>query len=309
MTKEIEFDILENGLDFILSSLRYLTNPESPSDLKYGILHLSAGTELVLKEKLKSEHWSLIFENVSKANKKDLLTGDFLSVNFETILLRLNNVCGIELSEKQSQNLRTLRQQRNRIEHFHFLGNPEAIKSITARALSTVISFIKHHISEETISTRSQEMLQSIRTISSDFEHFVSLRNSQIKKDIEEASKEHEILKCPRCLQTSVVLDEQIQCLFCGTENEAEEFANNYVRTFMYNDLYAHKKDGDRYPLEPCFNCGDSTLFENEKGFVCFTCLEKWDRDEIVQCSTCYNLCIKDGQTEEFEMCESCLNG
>lgn len=43
------FGVLENGLDFLLSSLDYLSGDPKEKDLKYAVLHLSAGVELVLK--------------------------------------------------------------------------------------------------------------------------------------------------------------------------------------------------------------------------------------------------------------------
>ncbi|MCK5581837.1 MAG: hypothetical protein KAJ18_11260 [Candidatus Omnitrophica bacterium] len=67
--EQIEFQILENGLDFILSALNYISGPKEKSDLKYGVLRLSSGCELVLKERLRQEHWSLVFENIKKARR------------------------------------------------------------------------------------------------------------------------------------------------------------------------------------------------------------------------------------------------
>src|SRR5665647_2777823 len=60
----IEFDLLENGLDFIENSLIAILSTDEPQKLKYAILHISAGIELILKEILRLEHWSLLFENI-----------------------------------------------------------------------------------------------------------------------------------------------------------------------------------------------------------------------------------------------------
>ena len=57
---DIRLDLFENGLDFIDNSLDQILNLTDHHKLKYSILHLSAGIELVLKEILQREHWSLL---------------------------------------------------------------------------------------------------------------------------------------------------------------------------------------------------------------------------------------------------------
>lgn len=69
----ITFGLLENGLDFVKSAVNYLVGYREKSDLKYGILHLSAGIELILKYRLSKEHWSLVFQNFDKVSKPKLM--------------------------------------------------------------------------------------------------------------------------------------------------------------------------------------------------------------------------------------------
>lgn len=73
--------LVENALDFILSAVEWAKGDDVRS-LKYAILHLSDGVELILKEKLRRDHWSLLFADVDKANENALKTGDFKSVDF-----------------------------------------------------------------------------------------------------------------------------------------------------------------------------------------------------------------------------------
>src|SRR4030095_5920957 len=49
---DVQLSMLENGLDFIASGLKHIASPISKFDLKYAVLHLSAGIELVLKDRL-----------------------------------------------------------------------------------------------------------------------------------------------------------------------------------------------------------------------------------------------------------------
>ena len=51
----IEFTLLENGLDFIWSAVEHLGTDLSKRSLKYAVLNLAAGIELILKERLRRE--------------------------------------------------------------------------------------------------------------------------------------------------------------------------------------------------------------------------------------------------------------
>ena len=104
------------------------------SSTKYAVLNLSSGVELIFKERLKNEHWSLLFEDVNKANKIHLLSGDFKSVNSLTARTRLIEICEIDLKKIDSKNhLNTLRLKRNKIEHFAIKENIESLKGLFAK--------------------------------------------------------------------------------------------------------------------------------------------------------------------------------
>lgn len=86
----LKLDLIDNSIDFILNAVTQLSNPApSLSQIKYSILHLSSGIELLLKQRLFNEHWSLIFANVDRADKILLQKGDFKSVDFGESLNRL----------------------------------------------------------------------------------------------------------------------------------------------------------------------------------------------------------------------------
>jgi len=66
---EMKYTVLENGLDFVLNSINNLTiASEDTTDeyakkrlIKYSLLHLSSGIELILKSRLLKEHWTYVF--------------------------------------------------------------------------------------------------------------------------------------------------------------------------------------------------------------------------------------------------------
>ncbi len=72
-SNDIEYGLLENGLDFILSSTEYLMSGKSKSDIKYGLLHLSSGIELVFKYRLFIVNREYVFQNLKEANHQKFL--------------------------------------------------------------------------------------------------------------------------------------------------------------------------------------------------------------------------------------------
>src|SRR5436189_30259 len=69
----LKLDLLENGIDFIRSGIEnHFGQDESDSSArKYAVLHLFSGVLLILKERLRREHPSLIFEKVEDFGDDD----------------------------------------------------------------------------------------------------------------------------------------------------------------------------------------------------------------------------------------------
>lgn len=236
MKKEIkiEFDLLENGLDFINNSLNPILESKNEYELKYSILHISSGIELILKEILRNEHWSLIFEKVDSANLNHLSTGDFQSALFETVLNRLEKIAEVQISEEAKKYIRDLRKKRNRIEHFAFNENDLAIKSIASNVLSNILEIIKKNIDIKEYSFKSQELFKEILKKSTRFEEFTSLLNSKLKPELDKLRiQKIKILDCPECFQHTLPIDGDLKCLFCEYTDSPENVAHKYIENVL----------------------------------------------------------------------------
>src|SRR2546427_574678 len=74
------------------------------------------GIELVFKERLHHEHWSLVFESVNKADKATYDSGDFTSVGFDACVERLRGICGVDIAPRDFAALKSLQKKRGRLE-------------------------------------------------------------------------------------------------------------------------------------------------------------------------------------------------
>lgn len=79
------------------------------------IINLAIAFELIVKFRLENEHQSLIFADINKAERFKLENGDFISVDIESGVLRLKNICELNYDFK---NLRKICNFRNCLIHF-----------------------------------------------------------------------------------------------------------------------------------------------------------------------------------------------
>lgn len=297
----------------MLSALDYIERNNPKTDLKYAVLHLCAGTELVLKERLRKEHWSLLFEDINKANITDFKSGNFTSISFKTCIDRLKGICNIPFSDNDRRYFFNLRDKRNRLEHFGIVDSVEALKVASARVLSTLLSFISHQLSPADLSPTESKLLRKLRGKLRIFTEFVEKRLKKIDRDIKRAKEESIVVQCPACHQESFVLGERPTCLFCGYSTEPELAAKEWIESIFGLTYESMIKDGGDFPLFACPECRKETVVDiglmgsqaEHFQFVCFYCSQGWEESNLNECMRCGNLYIT--SDDDCGICKDCI--
>jgi hypothetical protein len=284
---KIEFALLENGLDFIFSGLRFVSRAANKSDLKYGVLHLEAGIELVLKSRLEREDWRLLFQKPEDADERRYGIGDFPGICPETCLDRLKKHCGIAFSPSKRQALTAFRKTRNRFEHFKVTDTKEALESSAASALNVLLDFIGDEFADEELGEEERGLIDEIRRSLTEFNQFTGARMRAIEAKLEvERAGYCGIIQCPTCLQEALKPDVEVECIFCGYKDEATSAAELYSSGVT---------EADNPKVFRCLNCENQTLVDTgaEGGmspaveFICFTCGHKWEEGSLKICVFC----------------------
>lgn len=338
--KILEFDLLTNGLDFILSSIKSVVSSKNELTLlKYAILNISAGKELLFKERLSREHWSLIFEKIDQANKSKLIEGDFISVNSNTCLMRLENITLIKFTSEEKKLIESLRKKRNKIEHFQVNENTEALTSFLSKILILVINFIEREFSVDKFSFEQKEIYQQIRIKSSEFEKFVKLKLAQLSDKLKgepwlkecshclqktvcvdevdnklrclfcHQTDDSTIILCPECKNKSMLLDGwnmKVYCLVCDYTDEPEKVTDNYLKEILDYCSHSAYMDGDDSMKTLCFECGNDTLIKEEETYICLSCQNNWDEKFVTICNSCGELCHSNPELKHLAVCDSC---
>jgi hypothetical protein len=290
---QVKFTLLENGMDFISSALEHLTEEASKRTLKYAVLHLSAGIELVLKERLRQEHWALVFADPDKADSAAYEAGDFVSADLGSTLDRLAGICGVELEDNERRTLINFRKRRNRLEHFGTVDSFEAIVASSVEALDIVVDFVTEELDPEQMSKTELELLGKVRSRLGELEAFVQKRLKNIKDVLK--SETRTIATCPLCAQQALALDDVVECHFCGQKTGAESAAEEFVTRILGESYYHVAKDGGEWPVAACPECERESLVDTRHigdtspavRYICFACGGKWDDDALEQCSRC----------------------
>lgn len=292
---KVEFSLLENGFNFILSALSHLEGEISYSDLKYAVLHLGAGIELVLKQRLENENWKLLYRDIKKANWADFETGNFISVNLDDCLFRLKTEVGIEFDDKQVNAFDRLRRMRNKMQHFKFDVNPEAIIEMSIQAVSGMLDFIGSEMSTHNFSQKEKNMAREIRQNLNGCKEFSHKRSQTIENTLFQVTQRGKlIITCPICLQDALVIgdsrdaEEGAHCYFCRYwESDSRKTANEFLTNVLNLSRDYFEKNGEIWPKYHCPSCMVESLVNDSEEYICFNCGLTWEAEDLNACEFC----------------------
>lgn len=295
------------GLEFIAEALKELSQADSQRDLKYPILHLSTGIELILKDRLLREHWALVFEKPENASRVTYDSGNFTSVSFSSCVKRLVEICGLHITESEQSHLRQFRDKRNRIEHFGRVDSAEALKSSAARVLSFLVDFIDAEFDHERLPLDSKLAISDIQTKLSDFKEFVSKRLKAIENKL--PTDRSSLIECSGCAQKTAVINQGVKCLFCGRKSSGEEAAQDYDAEFV-----SHKLDSKECfePTARCPSCEHISLLDrcieatDQARYLCFHCGRKFRTEDLDFCTRCCSPVHATQNNPEGSLCDEC---
>jgi len=145
MENEIKFNLVENALESINNAIESFIDTSDittiQSRLKHSITNTSHAVELLLKERLKKEHPSLIWQNIDKYPSLDANT-----VNIDTCLKRLDKIANVKISEKDINIIKSLNKTRNAIIHYEWVTTENEAKLIVGSSISFIVSYAQRYL-------------------------------------------------------------------------------------------------------------------------------------------------------------------
>jgi hypothetical protein len=304
--------LLQNALDFIAEAVGSLRGKPDAIAIKLAVIYLDAGVELVLKERLVREHWTLVFRDPGSARRDLFDKGDFQSAAFDECIDRLIRIAGWSVSDADRRKLRQFRRRRNKLMHFGVLGELDALRAAAASALSFVLDFVNEHFLES-LKPNEEQLFRQIREGVAEFERFVQERWKRIRSDIDAAGLI--VSCCESCGQNAVIASRSSdhECRFCGHRCSAEEAADAFIGTEVGIDYYTAYKEGCTWPRSECPGCeqdllvdrgGSGSMHPHER-FICFGCGTTWMEGALDDCLRCGKLF--DPGDDSMTVCDDCF--
>lgn len=258
MRSKLKFSLLDNALDSLALGLKFaLSDRQDKSKLKLSVLLVAQSVELLLKERLRRVHWSLIYRNEDKAGSYDAIT-----VSIKEAKKRLAAI-SITLSEDHDAAVDEIRKTRNRIQHFEVNITFEQVVAQVNAAIQFLISFLHAELDIDIRDVIPVDVYQSLVEIE---ELATELRELAIKR-VEEAKKEYqptrladlaasdfETLLCPQCFEefyTFMPSHGLSVCQFCGYEGGFVECAR-CGSMYPDGDMMIHSSGLDFAMCESC---------------------------------------------------------
>lgn len=301
--EDVSLALQKNASDFIEKGLSYIIK-EDTEDYKYALLHIFSGTLLFLKDILYKEHWSLIFQDVDKAKKPALMENEIISVNFSTLLFRLENLTDIQFEDQLTKDLKWMQRERNRIEHFYNSLNHFEVQSRIASLLGNLITLIKEiQKTDESYDLTGlnehdyDSLFEMLQNYSLKFEQYISKRNTSIRCQLKQCDL---VIKCPSCRQKALEIDAtklRTNCHFCLEELTYDMFLARYSP--ISYDYDAHDIIDT---IGQCPNCNSDLLFDDGENIACLDCLETYGIGDISNCLRCGIFISSEG------LCEECID-
>jgi hypothetical protein len=308
-----EWGLFENAIDYLGEAVRRLEGEADRRDLKYAILHLGSGLELLLKERLRQDDWRQLFRDPDEATEEVYRSGDFISANVWQTMNRLGKISEVEISATDRAHIGTLRDRRNPLEHFRIRESREAVSAAASSALGFALEFISGELEDETLDPDLRAELNEIRSALPELQEFVAHRLAEVESQISQGAT---VVECPRCFQETAVIEDGMHCVFCGFVfglDRIEAGAEDWIAAVLGISEYQIVKEGGEMPLSCCPNCTLRAFVDrgniggeySGERWVCLACGDTRLEGSMTHCARCGELFdSSDGGT----VCSDCFH-
>lgn len=226
MAKGFKFNILENAIDSLKQGIGFaLKDDPTQSELKLSVLLIAQSVELLLKERLKREHWSLIFSKVEQAGNLNAHT-----VNIEEAIKRLEQIAHVKLDQEERDTILLFSDIRNRIQHYEIEITFEEVIGKAHSAIAFITRFLKDEFQSDIRDYFEQDDIQKLISIDEALKTLQELAQQNIEKirhenmpsrPKERLTWQFEIITCPECWQDYYIFSPEShisECQLCKHE-------------------------------------------------------------------------------------------
>ena len=310
------------------------------------VIHFYAGIELLLKARLMAEHWSLVVSKRQDPDWRRLESGDFISVSLDEAAERLDKVVRSSLAKRELNVFRSLAKHRNRMVHFfHDAGLKKATEALLQEAASEqlVAWYLLYRLLSDRwadVFSPWKKQLEDFGKRLREHEQYLQIAFDHLKSDIEQCIKGGASFReCPSCGFASLEIVDEVgdyfegTCLVCTYHDRCFDilcpdcggpvtfFGSGFGscegcgKEFEPGDLVSIIDDGEPGTKDyfesgmpaHCVDCdGYQTVVAHGGKYICSSCFQVYEENEIEQCGWCGDLNAGDMEESSWAGCVAC---
>lgn len=238
-TKTVKLSLLQNAESFATEGIRCaILAEEQEVQWKFAILHIVQAIELTLKEILRREHWSLIYEKVDEQK---------LTVSLDKALSRIQKVSEVSFHKADIKKIDAAVKVRNTIVHHEVEYTTPEMKIKFANMLGFLQHCHQQYLNRHLSDVIPKDLWQKAILI----EAYANELYEKAKKKIQSAKLDTETLDiCPRCSKDTFCLNKEF-CYTCGHKDHIEPCCKCGCPVFTESESYAK----NQYDQPICGTC------------------------------------------------------
>ena len=330
----MEFDLVQNALHSLSEAMSYYHEADETANAdkyKFCILLSAHCAELLIKELLRRNHPSLVFEDIDKI-KRITDDVDAQTVGYKLAMQRAKNLCGVDFQQYENY-LAELGAVRNRVQHYKCTIDGVYYKRLMSQVFSAIeylfLDVLHLHFEdfEDVIDSRDVSFLHE------DANAFAARKND-LRKEFEsgnatryriEYDNGHILdIPCPTCGTTFLAQEDHIRCKLCGKEYIDQRSLHENDRACIISNHVlrelGRRKGKLSYPIYECPECEhDAVVYigatPDGESWLCLNCATMYDG--MSYCDDCgspmpnddkiAHLAMLDYDTENFKyLCPDC---
>ena len=197
--------MVKAALDFLRRSiyeLKCAADSGETDQLKYSVMHFHAAMESLLKARLLSEHWSLLFKDMQKISMKNFKSGDFISVGFRDAIKRVRGLSRTAepFSNTAKNFFEAIAQYRNRIIHFPPAQDTKSEAQNIIKAQLHAWYHLRNLCDKWEFMASYTQDVAGVDSQYRDLRKYLTVIYDNIKKEIRKLKRSGMIFqKCPHC--------------------------------------------------------------------------------------------------------------
>jgi len=249
----LTLNLLENANSFTNEGLAKAILAEKDSgQWKFAIFSLVQAIELALKEKLRREHYALIYLDVDKHKN---------TVSLRQAAARLRKLADISIGEPDMDAIHKAVDWRNRIVHHEFNFSTDAAKSVFATLFGFLSDFYRIQFGESLAHQVGSDNWREAILIT---DYAADLfRRAQLRL-VDEGITEDMIWSCPQCGRNAFVIQDRIDTCYACTYQE-------YVEMCVDCKNYFFELDMDQVLV--------TRAGKDETELLCRDCYDDWEEE------------------------------